>query len=90
MIGRTEVELRPGPVFDLAELMKFSTVVGGDRTNVVHVTLDERDDFSIKFGSVPGAKLSDDGVAGFPFNERDDAMAVIGSDHGINFPVPEP
>ena len=85
----TEIELHAGFLLDVAELVELGAVVSGDGPHKFHPFLNKLDEFSVEFIGRSGTQLSDEGVSRFTFDECDDAVPVVGSDDGVDFPVSE-
>ncbi len=89
MVWSGEVEAHTGFVFDVAVGVEFGAIVGGHGFHLSRLAIDEFNDFSIQFGGGARAELADDDVFGLSLDHGDDAVAVIGADDGIGFPVAE-
>ncbi len=82
-----EVEADAGGFFDVLVAMEFGAVIGSDCFDVVTEGIDERYHAPIEsfFGSV--LELADDEVAGFAFDQGNDAVLGAVAHDGIDFPV---
>ena len=89
VIRGAEVEFGPSALFNVLELVELRAIVSGYRSKAMPFALQEFDNLTVEFPGRSGPKLADEGISGFPVDEGNDAMSVVGSHDSINFPMSE-
>ena len=90
MVRGTEVKRHAGGGFDILVLMEFGAIVGGDGAEGSFLALDEEAESFVGSGGSSPAEFANQRVLRFPLDERDDAVLVVGTDDGVELPMPEP
>jgi hypothetical protein len=89
MVRSGEVALQGEVEFKLLVAMEFSSVVEGDRLKAGLVCLDSIQGGLCDRGGSSRLQLFDDSEAGLSFNESENAVMAIATDHGVSFPMTE-
>lgn len=89
VIRRREEEAYASGSFDVGVVVKLGAVIGGDGFALLGMATNEIDHAPVEllFGS--SLELADDRVAGFAFDDRDEAMQRAFADDRIDLPVPD-
>ena len=87
MIGRGEVDLEGKALLEAGVVVELGAIVESDGLEVAAVTADSAGGGVRDFVHGAGFELLDDGVAGFAFDQREDAVMHVAAHHGVAFPV---
>lgn len=88
-MGRCEIEASAGGLFDAGIAVELRAIVCRDGSERTGMPLDELDGPEVQRGNGAVRQFSDEGEAGFPFHERDDAILLTLAHHRVDFPVAE-
>ena len=84
-----EVERGSGSGLDGFVVVELGAVVSGEGPDGSFLAMNELSDSAIELCGGSGAELFDQDVFGFSLDHCGDAVLVVGSDDGIDFPVAE-